>query len=258
MYSFEDLKTFLDRSADQYNHSTYIDDDPIQIPHLFSKKEDIEISGFLVSCIAWGQRKSIITSGLKMVKLLDNSPHDWILNSSEIETETVQKFVHRTFNDFDFKFFVRSLRNIYLHHLGLENVFSAPILGGKGVYDALLHFRKIFFEIPAPTHTYKHIPDVSKGSAAKRMNMFLRWMVRSDTRKVDFGIWKNIPMSKLMMPLDVHCGNVARKLGIITRKQNDWAALEEMMNILRKMRPEDPVFYDYALFGLGVFEGFGK
>lgn len=250
-----ELKEFLDLKAFQYNSPQFIESDPIQIPHRFTAKEDIEIIAFLVASIAWGNRKSIITSGNRISILLDNAPFDFVMNHSPSDLSRLDSFVHRTFNGTDLQFFVTSLKNIYTHHDGLESVFKANIKD-QSLQPAIHEFKKVFFSIPHPKRTMKHVSDPLKGSAAKRLNMFLRWMVRKDQAGVDFGIWKSISPSLLSCPLDVHSGNVARSLGLLTRKQNDAKALQELDTSLRELDPVDPAKYDFALFGLGVFEGF--
>lgn len=251
----KDLKEFLDTKVDQYNHPSFIDSDPIQIPHQFSLKEDIEISGFLTATIAWGNRKSIINNANKMMRLLDQSPHDFIMNHSESDLKRLLPFVHRTFNGYDFIQFIKSIKHIYTNHNGLEAVFS-NIPKGQDMQYAIHNFKSVFFEIDHLDRTKKHVSDPLKNSAAKRINMYLRWMVRQDHNGVDFGIWNSISPSLLSCPLDVHSGNVARKLKLLKRKQNDGKALAELDLSLRKLDANDPVKYDFALFGLGVFEGF--
>lgn len=248
-----ELKEFLDFKVEQYNTPDFISSDPVQIPHQFTRKEDIEISGFLTATISWGNRKSILKNANSMMQLLENSPYDFVLNHSENELENLSSFVHRTFNGTDLTYFIRSLKNIYQHHDGLEGVFTNHS-SEKGLQPAIHEFKKIFFELPHEVRTRKHVSDPLKNSAAKRINMFLRWMVRNDNGNVDFGIWKDVSPSQLSCPLDVHSGNVARKLGLLKRKQNDAKALSELDTSLRKLDPRDPVKYDYALFGLGVFE----
>jgi len=184
---------------------------------------------------------------------MEYSPMDFLIHFEDQDLNAFKKFVHRTFNGEDCIFFLSSLKNIYTHHGGLEKAFSGH---GPDVKDAITGFRKIFFSIPHPSRTVKHLADPSAGASAKRINMFLRWMVRKDMRGVDFGIWNAFNPSQLYCPLDVHTGNVARKLGLIKRKQNDWKALEELMVVLREFDPQDPVKYDFALFGLGMFEDF--
>lgn len=251
----EELKEFLDTKSLQYNTFQFIESDPIQIPHLFSKKEDIEIAAFLSATIAWGNRKSIIKNAKKMVELLDNSPYDFVINHKENDLQKLEMFVHRTFNGLDFITFIKGLKHIYKAHNGLEAVFIKHA-SNTSLQSAIHYFKNYFFEIEHLQRTQKHISDPLKNSAAKRINMFLRWMVRNDKTGVDFGIWKNLSPSLLSCPLDVHSGNVARKLGLLKRKQNDAKALAELDASLRKLDITDPVKYDFALFGLGVFEGF--
>ena len=251
----QELKDFLDEKVLQYNTLDFIDSDPVQIPHRFSTKEDIEIAGFLAATIAWGNRKMIINNANKMMNLIGNSPYDFVMNFSENDLDNLDGFVHRTFNSDDLKFFVKSLRYIYQNHGGLEQVF-AQHQSSDSMQESISKFKQTFFEIEHLPRTTKHISDPLNNSAAKRINMFLRWMIRDDQQGVDLGIWKSIPTSILSCPLDVHSGNVARKLGILTRKQNDAKALKELDTKLREMDVNDPVKYDFALFGLGVFEGF--
>ncbi len=250
-----DLKVFLDEKVVQYNQPFFIETDPIQVPKSFSEKEDIEIAAFLTATISWGSRPGIIKNAQKLMALMENQPHDFILNSSGSEQQTLNRFVHRTFNGNDCIYFVRSLENIYKNYGGLSSVFGEGFQKGKTVKSSFEYFHTVFFE-PVGERTRKHIADVSKGASAKRLNMFLRWMVRRDKSGVDFGLWNNIPVSALMLPLDVHTGNVARKLTLLTRKQNDWKAVEEVTAALRNFDLDDPVKYDFALFGLGVFERF--
>ncbi len=248
-----DIKSFLDFKAEQYNNTGFIDSDPIQIPHKFRKKEDIEISGFLTATIAWGNRKSILNNAAGLMDLLDNAPYDFVMNHEESDLTGLENFVHRTFNGRDLQFFIHSLKNIYSYHGGMEEIFSSHALHND-LQPAIHEFRKIFFEPEHPERTRKHVSDPFKNSAAKRINMFLMWMVRKDKAGVDLGVWSKIKASQLSCPLDVHSGNTARKLGLLTRKQNDARALSELDNSLRKFDPIDPVRYDFALFGLGVFE----
>lgn len=250
-----ELKEFLNTKVEQYNNTKFIESDPIQIPHQFSKKEDIEIAGFLTASIAWGNRKSIINNANKMMQLLEQSPHDFVMNHSNKDLDALQPFVHRTFNGQDFAQFIKSLNHIYKNHQGLEAVF-AKHAQPDSMQHSIHHFKNVFFEILHQPRTQKHISDPLKNSAAKRLNMFLRWMVRNDKKGVDFGIWKSLSPSQLSCPLDVHSGNVARKLGLLNRKQNDAKALHELDTALRQLDVKDPVKYDFALFGLGVFEKF--
>ncbi|TNJ43084.1 TIGR02757 family protein [Tamlana fucoidanivorans] len=250
-----DLKEFLDEKVVLYNRPDFILTDPIQIPHYFTLKEDIEISAFLTATIAWGNRKMIINNARKLMQLMDDAPYDFILNHAESDLERFNGFVHRTFNADDLRFFITSIKNIYLNHQGMETVFQ-KYLTETSTQLAIHEFKKLFFSLEHPKRTEKHVGDPNKGSAAKRLNMMLRWLVRSNHTGVDFGIWKSIPTSALSCPLDVHSGNVARKLGLLTRKQNDAKALAELDISLRKLDPIDPVKYDFALFGLGAFENF--
>ncbi|MDH5414772.1 MAG: TIGR02757 family protein [Flavobacteriaceae bacterium] len=250
-----ELKEFLDTKVIQYNNPKFIESDPIQIPHKYTLKEDIEISAFLTATIAWGNRKTIINNALKLMDLMDNSPFDFVMNYKGRDLTSREGFVHRTFNGTDLMYFIKALRNIYKNHDGLEKVFNAHITA-HSTQLAIHHFKYIFFELEHPLRTQKHISDPIKGSAAKRINMFLRWMVRNDNTGVDFGLWKSISPSILSCPLDIHSGNVARKLNLLDRKQNDAKALCELDANLRLLDPADPVKYDFALFGLGVFEKF--
>lgn len=250
-----ELKEFLDEKVFLYNNPKFIESDPIQIPHQFSVKEDIEIAAFLTATISWGNRKMIINNSKRMMLLMGNSPYDFVMSHSETQLENLNGFVHRTFNSDDFATFVKSLKHIYSNHDGLEAAFAKnqqPL----SMQPSIAEFKKLFFEIPHQSRTTKHISDPTQGSAAKRINMFLRWMCRNDKAGVDFGIWKSISTAALSCPLDVHSGNVARKLGLLTRKQNDGKALAELDTALRLLNAKDPVQYDFALFGLGVFEGF--
>lgn len=248
-----EIKSFLDFKVEQYNHPGFIETDPVKIPHMFSKKEDIEISGFLTATIAWGNRKSILTNASGLMNLLDNAPHEFIINHTEKDLSSLEKFVHRTFNGNDLQYFITSLKNIYSNHGGMEDVFNKYAIKDS-LQPAIHEFRKIFFELPHLERTGKHVSDPMKNSAAKRINMFLRWMVRRDNAGVDFGLWGNLKASQLSCPLDIHSGNTARKLGLLSRKQNDGRSLKELDISLRKLDPLDPVKYDFALFGLGVFE----
>ncbi len=250
-----ELKDFLDEKVIQYNTLDFIESDPVQIPHLFTQKEDIEIAGFLSATIAWGNRKMIIKNSHRMMELMGNTPYDFIMSHSETDLERLESFVHRTFNGIDFSFFIQSLQNIYKNHKGLEAVFS-QYQEPDSMQKSISAFKKTFFEIPHLTRTEKHISDPLNNSAAKRINMYLRWMVRQDNKGVDLGIWKTISPATLSCPLDVHSGNVARKLGLLSRKQNDAKALSELDLKLRELDSIDPSKYDFALFGLGVFEGF--
>ena len=251
----DELQSFLDEKVTQYNTRDFIDSDPVQIPHLFTQKEDIEIAGFLAATIAWGNRKMIIKNAHRMMKLMGNSPYDFVLSHQEKDLKDLESFVHRTFNGQDFIVFIKGLQHIYQKHNGLEAVF-AKNQETLSMQKSIHEFKKVFFNVPHTPRTQKHISDPLNNSAAKRINMYLRWMVRQDTKGVDLGIWKSISPAALSCPLDVHSGNVARKLGLLHRKQNDGKALAELDTQLRILDPNDPVKYDFALFGLGVFEGF--
>lgn len=252
MPDLTELKEFLDAKAEQYNHPDFIETDPIQIVHQFTKKEDIEIIGLLVAIIAWGNRKSIIKSGQHLVEIMGHEPHAYVLDYMNAQRF---RFVHRTFNTGDLDFFFRTLHHIYSNKRSLESLFT-PHPEYPGVKGRIVNFRNEFLATPHEHRSEKHLSNPLKGASAKRINMYLRWMVRNDKKGVDFGIWKSIPASELMLPLDVHTGNIARKLGLLTRPQNDWTALEEIQATLLQLDPVDPVKYDFALFGLGAFEQF--
>ncbi len=254
-FEHNELYELLETKYKQYNQAEFIDTDPIKIPHQFSKKQDIEIAGFLSATLAWGQRKTILKNASQIIEWMDHSPHDFILNFEESDLLAFENFKHRTFNGIDCVFFLKSLQEIYLKSPSLEDVFF-PEYSNISVAEDISNFKKLFFSLPHQNRTEKHLADPLKGSAAKRLNMFLRWMVRKDEHGIDFGIWKKVKPSVLYCPLDVHSGNVARKLGILSRKQSDWKAVEELTSQLQKFDNNDPVKYDYALFGLGVFERF--
>jgi uncharacterized protein (TIGR02757 family) len=249
-----ELKEFLDAKVLQYNTVDFIEPDPISVPHRYSLKEDIEIAGFLASTIAWGNRKMITKNAHRMMDLLGNSPYDFVMNHNQYQLERLEGFVHRTFNSEDFKYFIEALRHIYSHKGGLETIFIENQTT-TSLQPAIHELHKAFFEIPHLNRIRKHVADPQKGSVAKRINMMLRWFCRKDQGGVDLGIW-DISPCKLSCPLDVHSGNVARKLGLLSRKQNDVKALAELDSSLRLLDPNDPVKYDFALFGLGIFEGF--
>ena len=249
----KELKDLLEHKFNLYNSTNFIIEDPISIPHAYNQKEDIEIISFLISVISWGNRKSIIKSGNKLTEILGSSPIDFIIRFKERDLKKID-FVHRTFNKFDLIYFLKSLKNIYKNHDGLENVFSKN-LNDEFMYNNISNFRKIFFSLNHEKRTEKHISNPKKNSACKRINMFLRWMVRNDG-VVDFGIWKKIKPSMLSCPLDVHTANIGRKLNLISRKQNDLKTVLELDQKLRLFDKNDPVKYDYALFGMGVYEKF--
>ncbi|MGE0077493.1 MAG: TIGR02757 family protein [Bacteroidales bacterium] len=253
--TFNELRDFLEEKVIQYNTPNFIEQDPIQIPHMYSEKEDIEISGFFAATISWGNRTSIIKNAKRMMELMGNSPYEFVLNHRDEQLNKINGFVHRTFNSTDFLFFIKALKHIYQEKNGLEGVINESKTE-ESLQPAIHQLKKEFFTIPHPIRTEKHISDPIKGSAAKKINMYLRWMVRKDNSGVDFGIWKNISPSILSCPLDVHSANVARKLGLIERKQNDAKTVFELDSTLRQMDCNDPVKYDFALFGLGVYENF--
>jgi uncharacterized protein (TIGR02757 family) len=254
--SDNELKEFLEEKTLFYNSPDFIDTDPVLVPHKFSEKEDIEISAFLSATIAWGNRKSIIKNALLLMNLMDNAPHRFILDFEERDLKVFRHFVHRTFQPEDCIFFMQSLKNIYKNHRGLGGLFQKTYLNTASLEKTIMAFRKVFFEAPHLNRTQKHVSDISRGAAAKRLNLYLRWMVRKDKAGVDFGLWDKIPMSTLYLPLDVHTANVARKLGLIKSKQNNWDTVNEITLKLRAFDSNDPVKYDYALFGLGIFEKF--
>ena len=248
----KELKDLLDSKYKQYNTKEFIDSDPIQIPHKFNKKEDIEITAFLASTIAWGQRKTIINNSNRLIKWMDYDPYNFIINAKEKDYKRFYEFKHRTFNGEDCVFFLKSLQNIYINYKGLENIFS----NNESIKEGIINARKIFFSIDFPKTSSRQFSNIEKNSAAKRLNMFLRWMVRKDEFGVDFGIWDRIKTSELYLPLDVHSSRVGRKLGLLNRKQNDWKSVEEITSNLKKLDINDPIKYDFALFGLGVFENY--
>lgn len=243
-----ELKAFLDENHDRFNNKAFIANDPIAIPHRFSKKEDIEIAGFFAASIAWGNRKSILTNAQNLMQRMDEAPFDFVVSHSEADLKRLNKFVHRTFNASDCRFFVQSLKTIYLHHGGLESAFGK----GNNLKEKIYNFRQTFLQTEHAARAEKHISNPMKKSSAKRLCMYLRWMVRRDKRGVDFGLWQNIAPADLCLPLDVHTGNVGRALGLLKRRQNDWEAVEEITKRLRQLDAQDPVKYDFALFGLGV------
>jgi len=256
------LVELLELKYAQHNTASFVERDPVSVPHLFSKKENIEISGFLTASIAWGQRGTIIRNALDLVRRMDNDPHDFILNAQTGDLEVFRGFKHRTFNEEDCRYFIISLGNIYREHGGLAEVFSGSYHNNGSVKEALAGFRQVFFALPHLRRTEKHVADPYTNAAAKRLNMFLRWMVRQDDAGVDFGIWDFISPEDLFLPLDIHTGTVSRSLGLLHRKQNDWKAVEEVTASLRQMDPRNPVKYDFALFGMGMHgeldEDYGK
>jgi uncharacterized protein (TIGR02757 family) len=253
----EQIKDLLEAKYQKYNDLSFIPSDPISIPHRYSRKEDVEISGFLAATLSWGQRPVIIKNMLQLLTLMDNAPADFISGFKKKDLLPFENFVHRTFNGDDCITFLRALKHIYAQYGGLEAAFfNKKNSSHKPLNVPIQLFRSRFLLIPHNPRTRKHISDPQSGSACKRLNMFLRWMVRKDKAGVDFGIWNTISPAQLMLPLDVHSGRVARSLGLLSRKQNDWKAVEEVTLQLRKFDITDPIKYDFALFGMGVFEKF--
>lgn len=252
LYTQDDLFQLLEQKHTEYNNVNFIKDDPISIVHRFEKKEDIEIMGLLMATIAWGNRKNIINSGENLVKILQHQPYEFITNATQKDLSKI-KFVHRTFNANDLRFFLSALQNIYQNFQGLENSFGGLKFKGD-IKQRISLFREKMLFTKHEKRSEKHISDPMQNSACKRLNMFLRWMVRKDKKGVDFGIWKSIQPAELAVPLDVHTGRIARALGLITRKQDDWKALDELMHNLKKFDAKDPAKYDFALFGIGAYE----
>lgn len=250
------LPAFLEEKADEYNHPDFIKDDPISLPHQFSKLQDIEIIGFWVAMLAWGRRTSIINSGKKLIELMDNAPHDFIVNHEEKDRAKFLDFKHRTFQPMDTLYFLEFLQYYYTNNPSLESAFSQHISPQDTTIEkALIGFNELFFSLPdAPNRTRKHVATPTRKSTCKRLCMYLRWMVRKDNKGVDFGLWKNIDASQLLIPLDVHVDRVARRHQLIERKQTDWKTVLELTENLRKIDPTDPVKFDFALFGMGVLE----
>ena len=245
-----DLKQLLEEKVKLYETPSFISSDPISIPHRFFKKEDIEIAGFFAAIIAWGNRTSILKSADKLMAMMNNSPYSFLMNASASELESLQSFYYRTLNGTDTVAIAKAVKRIYSSEGGFENLFAAETKG-ESLIKRMGRFRKTLVK-DMPNRTLKHIADMEGGSAAKRINMFLRWMVRSSKNGVDFGLWKTVKSSELYLPLDVHCARTGRNLGLLTRKQNDRKAVEEITANLRLFCPEDPVKYDFALFAAEV------
>ncbi len=249
-----DLRVLLDEAYIRFAIPDFIADDPIQVPRSFAKREDAETIGFLTATIAWGQRKTIISNAWKLGRLMDDAPFDFVMNASEKELARLGGFVHRTFNGTDLQCFIHGLRHVNNTYGGLEPAFLPTEKQATlpPMAEMIALFRRRFFEPAHALRTHKHVADPSRGSNAKRINMYLRWMVRPNDRGVDLGLWKQIPASALHVPLDVHTGRVARELGLLRRKQDDWKSVVELTDALRRFDPADPVKYDLALFGLGI------
>ena len=256
--SFHDLKAFLDTKVEQFNQPDFIPNDPVSIPHRYTLKQDIEITGFWASILAWGQRVTIINKCQELFALMDHEPYNFVLNHSENDLKALLKFKHRTFNDVDTLYFIEFFKTFYRAHDSLEDAFLKGLKHDDvDMENALVHFHEEFFALPdAPQRTRKHIATPARKSACKRLNMFLRWMVRDDAGGVDFGIWKRINPSQLVCPCDLHVERVARRFQLITRRQTDWLMAIELTNHLKQFDPMDPVKYDFALFGLGIEEKF--
>ena len=249
-----ELKDFLDKKVREYNRTAFINGDPISIPHLFSKKQDIEVAGFFASVFAWGNRTTIISKSHELMKRMENSPYAFIKDHSEQDLERLKGFKHRTFNEDDLFYFIEILHQHYSKNNSLESAFFPNT--GLDAEKGLIHFKNYFFSREHLRRTEKHISSPLLGSTCKRLNMFLRWMVRNDDGGVDFGLWKNISPSQLICPIDLHVARVAKKLGFLKRKQVDWTAAVELTDALRRFDAEDPVKYDFALFNMGVIEKF--
>lgn len=253
--SFNEMKEFLEDRYLQYDTPEFIEHDPISIPHKYESRLDIEVVAFVTAAISWGRRDLILRSANNLCNFMGNNPYDFIMSASEERLDKMNGAVYRTFNSDDLKCFVMGLRHIYSTYESLEDVIVKGMRGDHSIREGLSLMRDMFFEIPHHHRSEKHFADVTNGAAGKRLNMFLRWMIRQDDRGVDFGLWRRIPTSKLYIPLDLHSGNTARMLGLLTRKANDWRAVEELTSTLRTFDPNDPVKYDYALFGYGVNNG---
>jgi len=247
-----ELRETLEALYDRYNRPEFIADDPISVPHRYTRREDIEISGFLASTIAWGNRKAIVRSCGRMMERLDHAPYDFVTMATDGDLARLGDYVHRTFNGGDLMVFVLALKQMCERHGSLGTWFQKAWGQSGDMRRVLSMFRREFFDLEHPARAEKHVSSIDKGAACKRLNMFLRWMVRSDGRGVDFGLWDAIPPSALYLPLDVHSGNTGRSLGLLTRRQNDWKAVEEITAALRRFDPADPVRYDFALFGVGI------
>jgi len=248
------LKDFLDKQIMRHNGPAFIQDDPISIPHGYSKQQDIEIAGFLAATLAWGQRKVIISKCRELLRMMDYAPYDFVVNHRAGDLKPLLKFKHRTFNATDMLYFIHFLRHYYRQHDSLEMAFMAGLAPeADSVELALIHFHRLFFSLPdCPERTRKHIATPARKATCKRLNMFLRWMVRQDGQGVDFGLWRGIKPKQLVCPCDVHVVRVGRQLGLIRRSNIDWQAALELTQNLKQLSPEDPVRYDFALFGLGI------
>ena len=250
--SREEMRELLERLHDRYNNESFIEADPISVPHSFTRPVDREIAGFLAATIAWGNRRAIVQSAHRMMRYMDNAPEDFVRNATEADMEYLRTYVHRTFNGVDFQDFVRGLRHIITKWGSVGNYFETRYEEHGDLRPVFSDFRRDFFAAQHDPHCEKHLSSIDKGAACKRLCMYLRWFVRHDDRGVDFGMWRRIPMSALYMPLDIHTGRMGRILGLLSRKQSDWKAVEELTASLRELHADDPVRYDYSLFGLGI------
>lgn len=254
-YSDPELRDLLERLHDKYNRAAFIDEDPICVPHRYTDRADREIAGFFSATIAWGNRRAIVRSGHRMMRCMDDAPADFVRNASERELGQLAGFVHRTFNGGDLRDFVRALRRMESLHGGVGAFFESRYEATADLPAVLSEFRREFFAGEHAPRCEKHLSSVAKGAACKRLCMYLRWMVRRDDRGVDFGEWTRIPMSALYLPLDVHAAKMGRALGLLTRRQNDWRAVEQITGALRAFDAADPVRFDFSLFGAGI-DGF--
>lgn len=250
--SHEEVLDILESLHDKYNNEEFIAPDPISVPHSFTAKGDIEIAGFLAATIAWGNRRMIVQSAHRMMRYMDNAPYDFVVGASDAELDKLASYVHRTFNGQDLRDFIIALRHIVGEWGGLGDYFEGKYEELGDMRSVLAAFRRDFHAAPHDKHSEKHLSSIERGAACKRLCMYLRWMVRCDSRGVDFGLWRKIPMSALYMPLDVHTGRMGRGLGLLNRKQDDWKAVEELTGALRRFNADDPVRYDYSLFGVGI------
>ena len=246
------MRELLERLHDRYNNESFIEADPISVPHSFTRPVDREIAGFLAATIAWGNRRAIVQSAHRMMRYMDNAPEDFVRNATEADMEYLRTYVHRTFNGVDFQDFVRGLCHIITEWGSVGNYFETRYEEHGDLRPVFSDFRRDFFAAEHDAHCEKHLSSIDKGAACKRLCMYLRWFVRHDDRGVDFGMWRRIPMSALYMPLDIHTGRMGRNLGLLNRKQSDWKAVEELTASLRELHADDPVRYDYSLFGLGI------
>ena len=246
------MRELLERLHDRYNNESFIEADPISVPHSFTRPVDREIAGFLAATIAWGNRRAIVQSAHRMMRYMDKAPEDFVRNATETDMEYLRTYVHRTFNGVDFQDFVRGLRHIITEWGSVGNYFETRYEEHGDLRPVFSDFRRDFFAAEHDAHCEKHLSSIDKGAACKRLCMYLRWFVRHDDRGVDFGMWRRIPMSALYMPLDIHTGRMGRNLGLLNRKQSDWKAVEELTASLRELCADDPVRYDYSLFGLGI------